>query len=84
MRGKQYRHPPLKPFDHIPQLTTGEYIQSHRRLVEEQNLRIGDEAHCDAEPALHATGERVCFLGGHRIESEFIKCLLCARLGLLR
>lgn len=32
--------------------------------------------------ALHAAGERVRLLGGHSGESEFIKRLLCARLGL--
>ena len=59
VRRQQDRAPgPLELVDEIPELPAGLRIESGRRLVEEQEVRIADERAGEREPLLLAAGER--------------------------
>src|ERR1700722_9828463 len=59
--GEQHRRAARGEFpDGLPHLGACLRVQPGRRLVEEDDRRIPDEAHRDVEPAAHAAGVRRC------------------------
>ena len=59
VRGKHDGQPILarKPGDLAPHVRSRLWIQTGRRFIQEQHLRLVDESHRYVELALHATGE---------------------------
>src|SRR5207244_7500773 len=58
MRGQEDRLAELAQVrDHLPCLTAGGRVESGRRLVEEQELRIPDQREPDVQPALLPAGK---------------------------
>ena len=57
-------------------------VETGRRLVEEDELRVVHETHRDVEPAALAAGHRLRLAGPHALEVELVEELLARALGL--
>ncbi len=56
VRRQQHRRPRSRQqLDQLPRVTSTRWVQPRRRLVEEQELRVADDAQSDVETALLAT-----------------------------